>query len=91
MRVADGLRVNDGRIDVDVFGRHHARQHSRNRNVENRADDQRRDDTNGDIPRRLFRFFRVNRDRIETNVGEEDDRGSRKHPQRFSALRRLTE
>ena len=45
----------------------------RDANVEDGADDQRRDDADGDVALRVLAFFAGGGDGVEADVGEEDD------------------
>ena len=52
---------------------HHAEQDDGDADIEHGADDQRRDDAEGQIALRIARFLGRGGDRIESDVGEEDD------------------
>src|SRR5207247_2728074 len=47
-----------------------------NDNVDDRADNEGTDDTDGEIPFRVSHFLRHGGDSVEPDVGEEDDRGT---------------
>ena len=55
---------------------HHAQQHDRHADIKNGADDQRGDDAEGQVALRIARFLGRGGNRIETDVGEEDDGAS---------------
>ena len=52
---------------------HHAEQHDRDADVEHGADDQRGDDAKGQVALRSLAFFGGGGNRIEADIGEEDD------------------
>ena len=59
--------------------RHHAGEHHRDADVEHGADDQRGDDADGHIALRILALFAGGRDRIEADVGEENDGAAGEH------------
>ena len=63
----DWLRV------VELGVGHDARQHAGDDDVEGGADDERADDANRQVVRRVLAFLGARRDGIEADVGEEDD------------------
>ena len=72
---------------VDLLVAHHAGQHGDDRDVKDGADDQRGDDADGHVALGLLRLLGVGGDRVEADVGEEDDGRPRQHADR--ACRRL--
>ena len=65
----------DRGLDVDVGVRHHAGNHRRHRYVEDRANQQGRQNADRRVALRISRLFGVRRDRVESDEGKEDDRG----------------
>ena len=55
------------------------------RDVEDRADDQRGDDADRHVALRVLGLLGVGRDRVEADVGEEDDRRPGEHAERLPA------
>ena len=51
------------------------RQHDRHQDVDDGADDQRADDPERHVLGRVLGFLAGGRDRLEADIGEEDDRG----------------
>ena len=58
---------------VELGVGHDARQHAGDDDVEGGADDERADDANRQVVRRVLAFLGARRDGIEADVGEEDD------------------
>ena len=81
--LAEGVR--NRRVDVDLVVGDHAGEHGGDGDVENGAEHQRGDDADGHVARRIAGLLGVGRDRIEADVGEEDDRGAGQHADRFAA------
>ena len=67
---ADGHRIGDVQCGV----RHNAGEKAGNENIEDGADHQRTENADGHIPLRIFRFLRGGGNRVESDVGEENDR-----------------
>jgi hypothetical protein len=67
------------RIDERPIGDHTGKDR-RDDHVENRADDERRDDPDGHVALGILGLFRHGRDRVETDIGEEDNRRARGDP-----------
>ena len=59
---------------ADLLDRHHARQHERRRDVEDRADRERPDHADGHVLLRVPALLGGGRDGVESDVGEEDER-----------------
>ena len=60
---------------MSMFGiGHHAGDHRRHGDIEHRAEQQRDEDADGHVALRIAGLFGVRRDRVEADVGEEDDR-----------------
>ena len=55
------------------------------RDVEDGADDERGDDADGHVALRVLGLLGVGGDRVEADVGEEDDRRAGQHAQRLAA------
>ena len=53
--------------------RHQAGQHQGDADVENGGDDQRGNDADGDIALGIFAFFGCGGDRVEADIGKEND------------------
>ena len=81
-------RVGHRRVDVDLVVGHHAGQHRRRPRCRGRADHQRRDDADRHVARRILRLLGVRGDRVEADVGEEDDRRAGQHAERLALRRR---
>src|SRR6185437_11059954 len=62
--------------DAEPRVAHHAREHDGNDDVENRADDEAREDADRHVPRRIARLLRSGRDGIEADIREEDHPGT---------------
>ena len=67
-RVDDWRRIINQRIPANQTGEHHD-----DRNIENRANNQRRDDADGQIALRAIAFLRGRGYGVETNVSEKHD------------------
>ena len=83
-RPAEG--VGDRRVDVDLVVGHHAGQHGGDGDVEDRAEQ--RATTMMPIGTSrcgLLGLLGVRRDRVEADVGEEDERGAGEHADRLAA------
>ena len=72
-------RHGDGGVHVDLVVGDHAGEHEGHGDVQDRADEQRGDDAEGDVPLRIAGLLGVGRDRVEPDVGEEDHRGPGQH------------
>ena len=70
------MRDRHGVGNIQCFIAHHARHDSGDQDVEERANHQRAQDSDGHVALRIFRFLRRGGDGIEADVGEEDGRGS---------------
>ena len=81
--VGEGGRERIGHSHQPAEG-DHARQHERRRDVENRADGERADDPARHVASRVHALLGRGRDRIEADVGEEDQRRARPDPMESS-------
>ena len=78
------------RIDVDLLVRNHAGQDRGDGDVKNRAQDKRTDDADRHVAARIARFFGVGRDRVEADVGVENDSRAGHHAERLAARSMLS-
>ena len=74
------------RFDIHLLPRHHARQHRRHADIEQRADQQRKNDPDRQIPLRILRLLRRRRHRVEADIREENI--PRRHPDARETERR---
>ena len=65
-------RIGDGKLLV----RHHARQHEPDDDIDQGADGQAAQDPDGQVALRVDRLLGRGRNRVEADVGKEDDRGA---------------
>src|ERR1700691_1896735 len=75
MRLVGRERERNGRGHVELGVAHHAGEYQGDDHVENGADDQAREDSDGHVALRVLGLARRGRDGIETDVGEENDAG----------------
>ena len=68
------LAIGAGSFELGVG--HDAHQHGRGEDVEHGADQQRTDDADRHVARRVLRLGAGGGDRLEADVGEEDRRGA---------------
>ena len=74
-------------LAASCSGRGDADRADRGQHVEDRADDQRADDRQRQVALRVAGLLAAGRDRVEADVGEEDDRGGRGHRRRSRSAR----
>src|SRR6267378_2012156 len=66
----------NGRFNINVLPANHAGQHAGNKDIQDRANEQRRHDADRQITLRILALLRGSGDSVETDIGEQYVRGS---------------
>ena len=78
-QIEAGEGIGNGRILVNLVVGHHASQHTRHRDIQHGADQQRANDADGQVALGVFRLFRVGGDGVKTQVSEKDHGRASQH------------